>query len=79
MFHHFTIWQRQMHLAATDASGGVVRPLKIMHVHESPFYHFAQFPHPFVITYCGKKYSRILFGQAIDYVLIWRFEDYSWC
>ncbi|KDR14205.1 hypothetical protein L798_12006 [Zootermopsis nevadensis] len=36
---------------------------KITHAHESPFYHYAQFSHPFAITYRGKKYSRILFGQ----------------
>jgi hypothetical protein len=51
-------------LAATDASGGVARQQKITHAHESPFYHYAQFPHPFAITYRGKKYSRILFGQT---------------
>jgi hypothetical protein len=49
--------------AATDASGGVARQQNITHAHESPFYHYAQFPHPFTITYRGKKYSRILFGQ----------------
>jgi hypothetical protein len=52
------------YLAATDASGGVARQQKITHAHESPFYHYAQFPHPFAITYRGKKYSRILFGQT---------------
>jgi hypothetical protein len=51
------------YLAATDVSGGVARQQKITHAHESPFYHYAQFPHPFAITYRGKKYSRILFGQ----------------
>jgi hypothetical protein len=51
------------YLAATDASGGVARQQKITHAHESPFYHCAQFPHPFAITYRGKKYSRINFGQ----------------
>jgi hypothetical protein len=50
------------YLAATDASGGVARQQKITHALESPFYHYAQFPHPFAITYCGKKHSRILFG-----------------
>jgi hypothetical protein len=38
------------YLAATDASGSVTRQQKIMHSHESRFYHFAQFPHPFAIT-----------------------------
>jgi hypothetical protein len=33
------------YLAATDASGGVARQQKITHAHESPFYHYAQFPH----------------------------------
>jgi hypothetical protein len=51
------------YLAATDASGGVARQQKIKYAHESLFYHYAQFPHPFAITYRGKKYSRILFGQ----------------
>jgi hypothetical protein len=41
------------YLAATDASGGVARQQKITHAH-------AQFPHPFAITYGGKKYIRIL-------------------
>jgi hypothetical protein len=49
------------YLAATDASGGVARQQKITYAHESPFYHYAQFPHRFAITYRGKKYSRILF------------------
>jgi hypothetical protein len=52
------------YLAATDASGGAARQQKITHAHESPFYHYAQLPHPFAITYRGKKYSRILFGQT---------------
>ena len=34
------------YLAATDTSGSVASQEKIMHVHESPFYHYAQFPHP---------------------------------
>jgi hypothetical protein len=51
------------YLAATDASGSVARQQKITHAHESPYYHYTQFPHPFAITYRGKKYSRILFGQ----------------
>jgi hypothetical protein len=38
---------------------------KITHVHESPIYHYTQFPHPFVITYSGRKYSQILFGQTM--------------
>jgi hypothetical protein len=49
----FTIWQQQ-----------TARQQKIAHAHESPFYHYAQFPHPFAITYCMKKYSPILFGQT---------------
>jgi hypothetical protein len=28
---------------------------KNMHWHESPFYHYTQFPHPFAINYRGKK------------------------
>jgi hypothetical protein len=52
------------YLAVTDASGGVARQQKTTHAHESPFYHYAQFFHPFVITYGGKKYSPILFGQT---------------
>jgi hypothetical protein len=51
-------------LATTDASGGVARQEKITHAHECPFYHYAQFPHPIAITYRGKKYSRIPFGQC---------------
>jgi hypothetical protein len=47
--------------AATDASGGDARQQKITHAHESPFYYYAQFPHPFAITYREKKYSRIHF------------------
>jgi hypothetical protein len=39
--------------AVTDASIGVAWKQKIMHGHESPFYHYAQFPHPFAITYRG--------------------------
>jgi hypothetical protein len=35
-----------------------VRQQKITHAHESPFYHYAQFPHPFPITYHGEKFSR---------------------
>jgi hypothetical protein len=53
-----------IYLEATDASGCVERQQKIMHAHESPFYHYAQFPHLFAITYRRKKYSRILFGQT---------------
>jgi hypothetical protein len=52
------------YLTATDASGGVARQKKIAHAHKSPFYQFAQFPHPFAIIYGGKKYSQILFGQT---------------
>jgi hypothetical protein len=52
------------YLAVTDTSGGVARQQKIMHAHESPFYHYTQFPHPITITYRGKKYSRILFEQG---------------
>jgi hypothetical protein len=37
---------------------------KITCVHESPFYHYAQFLHPFAITYRGKKSSWILFEQS---------------
>jgi hypothetical protein len=37
---------------------------EITHACESPFYHYAQFPHPFAFTYRGKKYSWILFGQS---------------
>jgi hypothetical protein len=42
---------------ATDAFGGVAKQQKkkIMHVHDSPFYHYTQFPHYFAITYRGKK------------------------
>jgi hypothetical protein len=53
------------YLTATDASGGVARQQKNTHAHESLFYHYTQFPHPFAITYSGKKYSRILFGQTL--------------
>jgi hypothetical protein len=38
-----------------------------MHAHESPFYHCAQFPHLSTITYLGKKYSQIFFGQTMYY------------
>jgi hypothetical protein len=56
------------HLAVTDASGGVARQQKkFIHVHESPFYHCAQFAHPFAITYRGEKNGRILFGQTMYY------------
>jgi hypothetical protein len=48
----------------TLLSGSVARQEKIMHAHESPFYHYTQCPHSFTITYRGKKYSRILFGQT---------------
>jgi hypothetical protein len=34
------------YLAATDASGGVASKKKVTHANESPFYHYAQFPHP---------------------------------
>jgi hypothetical protein len=61
------------YLAATDASGGVERQQKITHAHESPFDNYAKFPHPFAITYRGKKYSRILFGQT-SYVIA-RLDD----
>jgi hypothetical protein len=57
------------YLAVTNASGGVARQQKITHAHESPFYHYAQFPHPIAITYRGKKYSRILFGQGGTHLL----------
>jgi hypothetical protein len=53
------------YLATTDASGSVAREQKIRHAHESPFYHYPQFPHPFAITYHEKKYSRIFFGQTM--------------
>jgi hypothetical protein len=53
------------YLAATDTSGGVARQQKITHAYESPFYDNAQFPHPLAITYRGKKYSQILFGQTM--------------
>jgi hypothetical protein len=43
------------YLAATDASGDVARQQKITHAHESPFYHYAPFLHPFAITYRGKN------------------------
>jgi hypothetical protein len=43
------------YLAATDASGGVARQQKITHAHESPFYHYDQFPHPFAIIYRRKN------------------------
>jgi hypothetical protein len=43
------------YLAATDAPSAVARQQKIMHAHESPFHHYAQFPHIFAITYRGKK------------------------
>jgi hypothetical protein len=56
------------YLATTDAFGGVARQQKITHAHESPFYHYAQFPHPIAITNRGKKYSRILFGQGGMYI-----------
>jgi L-fucose mutarotase/ribose pyranase (RbsD/FucU family) len=48
----------------TSLSGGVTRQQKITHAHKSPFYHYAQFPHPITITYRGKKYSQILFEQG---------------
>jgi hypothetical protein len=35
------------YLAVTDASGGVASQQKIAHAHESPFFHYVQFPHPF--------------------------------
>jgi hypothetical protein len=43
------------YLAATEASGSVARQQKITHAHESPFYHYTQLPHPFVITYPRKN------------------------
>jgi hypothetical protein len=54
------------YLAATDASGGVARQQKIMHVHDSAFYHYTQFPHILPL----KKYSQILFEQTV-YLLIY--------
>jgi hypothetical protein len=53
-----------MHPAYPVVLRAVAKQQTIMHAHESPFYHYAQFPHPFAITYRGKKYSRILFGQS---------------
>jgi hypothetical protein len=44
MLHHFAIWQRQTHPAVLRFSK------KITHFRESPFYHYARFPHPFAIT-----------------------------
>jgi hypothetical protein len=43
VLHHFAIWQLQTHPAVL--LGG-----KKSHAHESPFYHYAPFPHPFAIT-----------------------------
>jgi hypothetical protein len=43
------------YLAATEASGGVESQQKITHAHESPFYHYAQFPLLLAVTYRGKK------------------------
>jgi hypothetical protein len=53
------------HLAAVDTSGGVARQQKIMHAHESPFYHYAVPPTLSPLLTVGKKYSRILFGQTM--------------
>jgi hypothetical protein len=53
------------YLAATDASGGVARKQKITHADESPFYHYAQFPHPIAITYSGKN----IVGYFLDSVV----------
>jgi hypothetical protein len=57
------------YLSATDASGGIARQQNIIRAHEIPFYHYAQFPHHFAITYRGIKYSRMCFGQ-IMYMLV---------
>jgi hypothetical protein len=54
VLHHFAIWQGQTHPA-------VLRGSKKSRMRT---YHYAQFPHPFAITYNGEKYSRILFGQT---------------
>jgi hypothetical protein len=43
------------YLAATDASSGDARQQKITNAHESLFCQYAQFPHPFTITYRGGK------------------------
>ncbi|PNF24161.1 hypothetical protein B7P43_G00588, partial [Cryptotermes secundus] len=40
---------------STDASGSVASQQKMTHAHESPFYHYPQFPTPLAITYRGKK------------------------
>jgi hypothetical protein len=55
------------YLAATDTSGGVERQQKITHAHESPFYHYAQFPHPFAITYCGKNKVIYFLDRVVFY------------
>jgi hypothetical protein len=44
-----------------------------MHAHESPFYHYAQFPHPFTITYHRKKCSQILFGKTMYMLVKWAY------
>jgi hypothetical protein len=50
------------YLAATDTSGSVARQQKITHVHEHPFYTTLSLP---TLLPCGRKYSRILFGQTM--------------
>jgi hypothetical protein len=67
------------YLAVTDASGSVARQQKIAHAHESPFYHYAQVPHPIASTYHGKKYSRILFGQTTyENIVLWLTVAFQW-
>jgi hypothetical protein len=42
-------------LQKTEACGGVERQQKILHVHESPFYHCAQFPALSPLLTAGKN------------------------
>jgi hypothetical protein len=56
---HSSQWKQNENVTntcyTTSLSDSVVRQKKITHAHESPFYHYTQFPHPFAITYHGKK------------------------
>jgi hypothetical protein len=56
MLYHFAVWQRQMHLAVLQ---GIKKSR--MRIPSTT----VLFPHPFAISYHGKKYSRILFGQTM--------------
>jgi hypothetical protein len=57
----------------TDASGSVARQQKITHAHESPFYHYAQFPLLFWIELVQsltdfEKWSEILESVQSEYI-----------